>query len=159
MLDITGKKIYTDKDEYQLIKCPNHPFKDANGLVRLHRLVVEDELTKKYGIEMFLLPYFDVHHINGKKDDNRPENLQIMTKREHSSLKKIDTSDRSCKICGKKDDHHWRTHPITKEEWYCNNCHGKIRHEIKMAKRVEERLAFLQLTTPRYQRPTGADLL
>jgi len=27
-----------------------------------------------------------VHHINGRKSDNRPENLAVMTKSEHSKL-------------------------------------------------------------------------
>lgn len=33
-----------------------------------------------------LLPCEDVHHINGVKDDNRPENLELISHGAHSTL-------------------------------------------------------------------------
>ncbi len=45
-----------------------------------HRLVVEERLGK------ILDRGFVVHHKNGIKTDNRPENLQVMTIRDHRML-------------------------------------------------------------------------
>lgn len=57
---------------------PDHPSANKDGLVMEHRLVMEEHLG-------FVLPKgFAVHHINGIKDDNRIENLAVMTNSAHS---------------------------------------------------------------------------
>lgn len=45
-----------------------------------HVVVMEQLLGRK------LEPWEDVHHINGKKDDNSPENLTVMHESEHNRL-------------------------------------------------------------------------
>lgn len=59
---------------------PDHPYASAGGLVMEHRLVMEEILG------CFLPKSIDVHHLNGVKDDNRIENLAIMTHGAHTAL-------------------------------------------------------------------------
>lgn len=64
------------KDRYGYIYAPVD-----NGKRRPeHDLIVEEILGRP------LLPDECVHHINGIKDDNRPENLAVMTYSEHGKL-------------------------------------------------------------------------
>lgn len=82
---------------YILEYCPGHPKpcdkSILGGRVRQHRLVVERNYTKfdsKYFEEIngwiVLKDEYDVHHINEIKTDNRLENLQILTRSEHTIL-------------------------------------------------------------------------
>jgi hypothetical protein len=61
-----------DKDGYVLIHVKGHPNgRKHTPYVLEHRLVMEEFLGRH------LLPDEVVHHINGVKDDNRIENLQL----------------------------------------------------------------------------------
>jgi hypothetical protein len=68
------------KNGYIFILQPSHPCATPNGYVKRARLVLERKLGR------YLLPGMETHHINGIKDDDSPENLMEVTKREHGTL-------------------------------------------------------------------------
>lgn len=64
-------------DGYIDIFCPDHPYARGKKYVKEHRLVMEKHLGR------ILDPKEYVHHKNGIKDDNRLENLQLISKQPH----------------------------------------------------------------------------
>ena len=76
---------------YIIVRDYSHPFCDKQGWVFEHRLVAEEFLlTPENSIEingkMYLKKEYEVHHMNFDRKDNRKENLQVLTKKEHRSM-------------------------------------------------------------------------
>ena len=73
---------------YISILAKSHPNANKSGYVLEHRLVMEQKIGR------FLESHETVHHINGVRDDNRPENLQLRQGRHGAGVV------RSCGDCG-----------------------------------------------------------
>lgn len=67
-------------DGYIKVYSPDHPKCTADGYVMKHILVMERKIGRLIADDEC------VHHINHIRDDNRIENLRLMTKSEHMSM-------------------------------------------------------------------------
>ena len=70
---------------YVWIKLPDHPRAYAQGYYPEHRYVMEQKLGRILG------KYEHVHHINHIKDDNRPENLELVSGQTHNLITRMET--------------------------------------------------------------------
>ena len=58
---------------------PPHPRRNSNGVYPLHRVVAENTIGRALRADEV------VHHIDGNRANNSPENLAVMTRAEHTS--------------------------------------------------------------------------
>lgn len=72
--DFVPKNRYLDGTGYVVVKT------DDGKTIREHRYVVEKIIGRNLNSDEV------VHHKNGDKTDNRPENLEIMTRAEHNKI-------------------------------------------------------------------------
>lgn len=80
---------------YVRIWIGEHPYADRDGFALEHRIVVEKYLRQhnpassslvRLGERVYLDPGLVVHHRNGDKQDNRLDNLEVMSCAEHTAL-------------------------------------------------------------------------
>lgn len=66
---------------YIYLKRPEHPNSDAQNYIAEHRVVMEEKIGR------YLKPEEAVHHIDGNRSNNEPDNLQLFsTHGEHTKV-------------------------------------------------------------------------
>jgi len=89
-----GKKMTSNG--YIIVYYPNHPMSDKNGWILEHRLVMANYLNR------ILKSKEIVHHINGKRDDNKIDNLMLFPNAStHKKFRHYGVKSFICKFCRK----------------------------------------------------------
>ncbi len=75
---------WEDKQGYLMVRVPGHANANVNGYLPEHRYVMSQHLGRP------LEPDENVHHLNGKRNDNRLENLELWIKSQPSGQRVVD---------------------------------------------------------------------
>ena len=73
-----GGRTITEHGYVRVQVGKDHPLADPNGYAYEHAVVASARLGR------FLGPDELVHHLNGNRQDNRPENLRVETRNQHN---------------------------------------------------------------------------
>lgn len=124
----TNYKGYRTKyNGYYKTRVVNHPYQQ-NGYVFSHRLVMEQYYFIIFDEEFYFRPLdWDMHHINGNKEDNSLVNLELLKHGRHTTVgNSVDMSSRKCsnKNC---DTEIYVNYKAWKGDgnggWLCNPCY------------------------------------
>jgi hypothetical protein len=144
-----GFSIHKRKDSnnfYKYVKKRYYKYSRKDGYIQEHRYIMYIYLSILNN-KITYIEGFDVHHINEDSLDNRPENLQLVTKSQHKTIHGIgnqyalkDKSNILCNLCGGKTAIRPKKgkHKTDREDWFtdidgylCRSCCLKIRYYRK----------------------------
>lgn len=97
---------YLRSDGYISIYYPSHPDANKNRTVLEHRLVAEQKYGRRIGKNEH------VHHIDGNKQNNHPDNLEIVTPSDHSRITSQDAAKKRRSAKAELEEYRRRFGPL-----------------------------------------------
>jgi hypothetical protein len=97
-MEFRGKVVNVNNKGYPRVYWPEHPVSNSGGQAMVHRIIAYE----KYGSEIFSN---DVHHVDGNKLNWKPENLELLSHKDHANLHlhpNAATVIRQCEECKKE---------------------------------------------------------
>ncbi len=124
------REAFINSKGYMLIYRPSHPCAMYHGYVYEHRLVVEEKIGR------FLKIDEEVHHKDDDRLNNHPDNLEIVSEKDHQRLhkgwKKIDgqwfKTCGSCKRGLRVEGNFYRLSTWDKHDYKCNEYASICKH-------------------------------
>ena len=107
---VNGRPVLINAMGYLTIYAPAHPAAGHNGRVLEHRIIMEQVLGRPLTREEH------VHHRNGDKTDNRPENLEVLAPDEHTRVTVARTMERHRTAAEELAEYRRRFGPLTEKE-------------------------------------------
>ena len=102
----------TTEHGYVKVYAPEHSMAHQNGELYEHRLV----MSKILGRPLTILEH--VHHKNGNKEDNRPENLELVPSNDHVLITMMEQRIKSLESL--LSDHHIQIPPLSHKNPQCS---------------------------------------